>query len=39
VAGAAEATRHVLTGEDDRVANMAAFALNAMVLLHEQLRG
>jgi PncC family amidohydrolase len=39
VAGSAEATRHVLTGDDDRVANMAAFALNALVLLHEQLSG
>jgi PncC family amidohydrolase len=39
VAGAAEATRHVLTGDDDRLANMAAFALNALVQLHEQLGG
>ncbi|MEN8161401.1 MAG: CinA family protein, partial [Myxococcota bacterium] len=33
VAGAAEATRHVLTGDDDRVANMAAFAGAALALL------
>jgi PncC family amidohydrolase len=39
VAGAAEATRHVLTGDDDRVANMAAFAGAALALLLEQLEG
>ena len=39
VAGAAEATRHVLTGDDDRVANMAAFAGAALALLCEQLEG
>lgn len=33
VAGAAEATRHVLTGNDDRVANMTAFAIAALTLL------
>jgi PncC family amidohydrolase len=37
VAGAAEATRHVLTGDDDRVDNMAAFARAALELLLEQL--
>ena len=37
VAGRGEATRHVLTGEDDRVANMAAFACAALTLLVEQL--
>jgi PncC family amidohydrolase len=37
VAGRAEATRHILTGDDDRVANMAAFACAALALLVEQL--
>jgi PncC family amidohydrolase len=37
VAGAREATHHVLTGDDDRVANMAAFARAALELLVEQL--
>jgi len=37
VAGRAEATRHVLTGDDERVANMAAFAGAALALLVEQL--
>ena len=37
VAGAGEATRHVLTGDDDRGANMAAFACAALELLVEQL--
>jgi nicotinamide-nucleotide amidase len=39
VAGAAEATRHLLTGDDDRIANMAAFAHAALELLIEQLEG
>jgi PncC family amidohydrolase len=39
VAGAREATRHVLTGDDDRVANMAAFAAAALALLVEQMEG
>ena len=39
VAGSREATRHVLTGDDDRVANMAAFARAALALLVEQLEG
>ncbi len=30
------ATRHVLTGDDDRLANMAAFAIRALTLLAEQ---
>ena len=37
VAGRSEAARHVLTGDDDRLANMAAFAHAALVLLIEQL--
>ena len=37
VGGRGEATRHVLTGDDDRVANMAAFACAALELLVEQL--
>ena len=37
VAGPAEATRHVLTGSDDRLANMTAFAIAALALLGEQL--
>jgi PncC family amidohydrolase len=39
VGGAREATRHVLTGDDDRLANMAAFARAALELLVEQLEG
>ncbi len=39
VAGAAEATRHVLTGDDDRVANAGAFAAAALTLFCEQLEG
>jgi PncC family amidohydrolase len=39
VAGAAEATRHVLTGDDDRVANMGAFARAALELLLARLQG
>jgi PncC family amidohydrolase len=39
VAGVREASRHVLTGDDDRVANMVAFALAALALLVEQLEG
>jgi PncC family amidohydrolase len=39
VAGAAEAARHVLTGDDDRLVNMAAFASAALALLVEQLEG
>lgn len=39
VAGASEATRRVLTGDDDRVANMSAFAAAALALLVEQLEG
>jgi nicotinamide-nucleotide amidase len=37
VAGPSEATRHVLTGEDDRLSNMTAFAIAAIELLGEQL--
>ena len=37
VSGPTEATRHVLTGQDDRVANMRAFAVAALDLLIEQL--
>jgi nicotinamide-nucleotide amidase len=37
VAGPGEATRHVLTGSDDRPGNMAAFAAAALGLLVEQL--
>jgi PncC family amidohydrolase len=37
VAGPREATRHILTGEDDRAANMVAFAVTALDLLLEQL--
>ena len=39
IAGRAEATRHVLTGDDDRVANMAAFACAALELLLDQIEG
>lgn len=35
VAGSSEGTRHVLTGSDDRVANMVAFAVGALALLVE----
>jgi nicotinamide-nucleotide amidase len=37
VAGASEATGHVLTGDDDRAANMVAFACAALELLATQL--
>jgi nicotinamide-nucleotide amidase len=37
IAGRGEATRHLLTGDDDRLANMTAFAIAAIVLLGEQL--
>ena len=37
VAGPAEATRHVLTGVDDRSANMVSFAVAALDLLLEHL--
>lgn len=37
VSGPSDATRHLLTGEDDRVANMHAFAAAALDLLIEQL--
>ena len=37
VAGPSEVTRHVLTGRDDRLANMTAFAVAAVTLLGEQL--
>jgi nicotinamide-nucleotide amidase len=37
VAGPSAATRHLLTGADDRVANMHAFAAAALDLLIEQL--
>jgi nicotinamide-nucleotide amidase len=37
VAGPRDATRHVLTGIDDRAANMVAFAVTALDLLLEQL--
>ena len=37
VSGPAEATRNVLTGSDDRLANMTAFATAAIALLGEQL--
>lgn len=37
VSGPSEATRHVLTGIDDRAANMHAFACSALDLLIEQL--
>jgi len=37
VSGPSDATRHLLTGEDDRVANMRAFAAAALDLLIEQL--
>jgi nicotinamide mononucleotide (NMN) deamidase PncC len=38
IAGAREATRRVLTGDDDRVRNMAAFAEAALELLAETLQ-
>jgi nicotinamide-nucleotide amidase len=37
VSGPSEATRHLLTGEGDRVTNMHAFAAAALDLLTEQL--
>lgn len=37
VHGPAPATRHLLTGDDDRLANMTAFATAALVLLGDQL--
>jgi PncC family amidohydrolase len=37
VSGPTEATRHVLTGEDDRVGNMVAFAVAALDLLASEL--
>lgn len=37
VSGPTEATRHVLTGDDDRVANMVAFAVAALDLLAREL--
>jgi nicotinamide-nucleotide amidase len=37
VSGPTEATRHVLTGSDDRAANMLSFATAALDLLIEQL--
>jgi len=37
VAGPAEAARHVLTGDEDRLSNMTAFAIAALRLLAEQL--
>lgn len=39
VAGRSEATRHVLTGDAERIANMTAFAHAALALLVEQLEG
>ena len=37
VSGPREAVRHLLTGSDDRAANMVAFAVSALDLLVEQL--
>jgi PncC family amidohydrolase len=37
VAGPSDVTRHLLTGSDDRLANMTAFATAALELLAEQL--
>ena len=37
VAGPQDATRHVLTGSDDRLGNMTAFAVAALDLLAQQL--
>ena len=37
VTGPVRATRHVLTGNDDRIENMVAFAVAALQLLHETL--
>lgn len=37
VHGPAPATRHLLTGDDDRLANMVAFATAALALLGDQL--
>lgn len=39
VHGPVPATRHLLTGDDDRLANMGAFATAALALLVDQLRG
>jgi len=39
VAGRATATRHVLTGNEDRAENMAAFAVAALTLLRDMLEG
>ena len=38
VAGPTEASRHVLTGENDRAANMVAFAIAGLELLADTLR-
>ena len=38
VAGPIEATRHILTGSEDRVENMVAFTFAALTLLDETLR-
>jgi nicotinamide-nucleotide amidase len=38
VAGPAEATRHLLTGDDDRLANMGAFTTALLQLLLETIR-
>lgn len=38
VHGPTPATRHLLTGDDDRLANMGAFATSALQLLVDQLR-
>jgi PncC family amidohydrolase len=38
VHGPSPATRHLLTGDDDRLANMGAFATSALQLLVDQLR-
>ena len=37
VSGPTEMARHVLTGDDDRIANMVAFATAALALLAEEL--
>jgi PncC family amidohydrolase len=37
VSGATESARHVLTGDDDRLANMVAFATAALALLADEL--
>lgn len=38
VHGPSPATRHLLTGDDDRMSNMTAFAIAALELLVDQLR-